>query len=107
MFKLMKSPISVWWEITIRIPAEDGMIGQEHTIELQYRVPTDLREGGALSAAPLAELITGWRGVADEDGAELPFSPETKAALLANPFVLRAADAGLRQIYAGDFQRKN
>jgi hypothetical protein len=106
MFKLLKDPLAVWWPVKITVPTASGE-PEHHEIKLQYRVPLDLRAEGPLSQAPLADLIIGWEGVADHTGAPLEFTEDHKAALLANPFVFRAAGAGLAAIYAGEFTRGN
>ncbi|PIQ26130.1 hypothetical protein COW64_12355 [bacterium (Candidatus Blackallbacteria) CG18_big_fil_WC_8_21_14_2_50_49_26] len=36
------------------------------------------------SAEALADIVCGWCGVMGEDGAELPFTPESLAALVKN-----------------------
>jgi len=86
MIKLAPSPIFTL-KLVLRPPGES----KGHPFELTCRHLGRARlaewsaramAAGADDLASLLEVVTGWKGVADADGVEAPFTPEAFGALL-------------------------
>lgn len=82
----------VWWPVKVRVPA-DGGTTVDQQFDARFRIlPATLYSDllGRGHKELLAEALEGWKGIADEDGGELPFSPGARDALLDMPFVATA-----------------
>jgi hypothetical protein len=55
--------------------------------------------------ARLAERITGWEGIGDEDGAPLAFTADNLAALLDQPYLREAIERGLYAASRGALEK--
>lgn len=74
---------SVWWPVVIEVPADGGLV-KRLEVEGHFRLYADedyatafTRPAGEL----LDEALIGWRGIEDESGEALMFSPESLAQL--------------------------
>ena len=100
----------VLWPVTVNVPADGGP--EKIEIQVRYRLLTrselaglsdrikaaaEAGEGEVLSTldALLAERITGWSGIAGEDGEALPYTADNLAALLDVPYLREAIETGL------------
>ena len=109
----------VLWPVTVAVPADGGPQAVE--IQIRYRLLTrsELRAlAGAIAEAQgdtdallgtldarLAERITGWEGIAGEDGQPLPFTADTLAALLDQPYLREAIERGLYAASRGALEK--
>lgn len=73
----LKIADSVWWPVVIEVPADGGLV-QRLEVEGKFRLYHDdeyaelmQRKQGEL----LDEVLLDWRGISDEAGHPLPFSP--------------------------------
>lgn len=97
MFKTDQSA-SYTWPVAVDMPGDGGKrathkfdaqfkrLSQSEIESLMRRVNSGETGDGAL----LAEVLLGWKGVQDEDGAELPFSEGNREKLL-NVYPVRPA----------------
>jgi hypothetical protein len=89
MFKL-SAAASYWWPVTIHIAVDGGKF-EKHEFSAQYKRmktsdtdalvdrlgETDEESGEQFKMIDLlVEIVTGWKGVADPDGNEIPFSTD-------------------------------
>lgn len=93
MFVLMKEP-RVWWPVTVQKPVDGGAV-EEERFEAQFLlIGQDEIEAvsGATGGqkAMLARVLVGWRGVAQQDKGELPFTAENRDLVIDVPYVRRA-----------------
>jgi len=80
---------TVWWPVRWLEPVDGGGT-REVEIELRFKRLTSEAAEAALklpNAEFLAEVATGWRGISDEAGEPVPFTPEWQARWLAIPAV--------------------
>jgi hypothetical protein len=83
MFKLAQSP-EFWARVTFDLQTDDGKrVPGAFDLRFKRMSVTALRElseqqrdSGADDRAFLREIVTDWRGVADEDGSEVPFTKD-------------------------------
>jgi hypothetical protein len=111
MFRLAKNR-EVLWPIRVSVPIDGGVETAELSIRYRLLTRSELAAlGDRLKAATsegestvslmgvldglLSERITGWEGLAGEDGAPLAFTPEHLAAVLDVPYLREAIEAGL------------
>lgn len=89
MFKIAITP-SYWAPVTVELIGDGGKI-QKHIFECQFRRLTQSELAAyteRLTAQQLdddalvREVVLDWRGVLDEDGTELTFSPASLTRLL-------------------------
>ena len=98
MFKIDLSP-SYWWPVRFNLPKETGGTQETYTFDVEYKRMT-LSESEALGrraeveklsdAAIAAEMVIGWKGVADGTGAPVPFSEAALRRALDTPNVAAA-----------------
>lgn len=113
MFKLSQNT-TYRWPVTVHIPQDGGKFVKA-TFTAEFRalpqneidqVITDAREGDR-DADLCAECLTGWSGVQDGDGTDLPFSDEAKAKLLNVPYARIALVTAFFESLNGGARRKN
>lgn len=103
-FRLVR-PDEVDVEIRPKPPGTDT--AARCTLVLRYLAVSDrralldrLREGGVTDAEVAHDLIVGWRGIGDENGAPIPFTTENLAAALDLPYFLAAVrDALIAELF--------
>ncbi len=104
------------WPITVEIPSDGGRFVKQ-TFDCTFKAlgqdelsailsPETPTSGVQTDTALLVEVITGWKGVQDEGGAELPFSETARGELIAIPYVRKALVNGYLDSLAGS-KRKN
>lgn len=79
----LKIAHSVWWPVVIEVPADGGLV-KRLEVEGHFRLYTDDDYANALkrpAAELLDEALIDWRGISDETGKELEFSPENLVQL--------------------------
>lgn len=101
------------WDVEIRVPAKGGTF-QVQKIRCEFKVLSlDHFANQADQAVDrdeanktfLSEAWIGWADgdVTDEDGAAIPFSPETRDRLLNIPYVLRDMFSAYREaVFKGE-----
>jgi outer membrane receptor for Fe3+-dicitrate len=108
MFKLAQKR-EVLWPVTVTVPVDGGV--EKVEIQVRYRLLvrselaafTDRIKATAENGANvidaldglLTERITGWHGISDESGEDLPFTQDNLAAVLDVPYLREAIEAGL------------
>lgn len=93
---------TVWWPVTVQIPQDEGKTRAE-VFDAQLEILAQDEHDDLLSqgADLLERVLCGWKRVKTEDGADdVPFTPETKRALLAISYVR----VGLLKAYYEAFQ---
>ena len=88
MFKL-KSKLSVQWPVVINMPIDGGKTQAIECSASLKILPQDEFDSFAKKgdAQLLEKVVTGWDGIANEDGQPLTFSPENLKQLTAIPYV--------------------
>lgn len=89
MFKISQTQ-SYAWPVTVQIPIDGGKYEKQTFDVLFQRLPQSrIKEIGAkIEAGELTdkdlckEVVTGWKGVHDENGEELPYSIKARDQLL-------------------------
>lgn len=87
MFKL-KLADAIRWPVTIHVPA-DGGTTQPIKVTGVFRPVTQARFNELVAQRDgdiLKEVVLGWDGIADADGAALPFSAENLVTLVEIPY---------------------
>lgn len=114
MFKIVQES-SYKWPVTVYIPRDGGkfvkaVFSAEFKALPQDQIDgvlQDIREGDP-DANFAAECLTGWNGVQDVDGSDLPYSDEAKDKLLNMSYVRNAVvTAFFESISGGAARRKN
>lgn len=81
MFKITQGS-AYFWPVVVEI-AQDGGSFQKATLDVQFRrvrssefvqIQADYLSGRKSDAALTRDLVVGWRGVQNPDGADVPFS---------------------------------
>lgn len=109
MFKLAKERRIKNWPTTVVVPQDNGKTA-ESKIKLDLLLLNNdetnklMREG---DKALFKKVITGWHGLGDEEGNELPFTEENLAAAAVNPHFAQAALQAYLQASSGQAQEKN
>ena len=70
----------------VTFDAEFRRVGREELNDIYE----EMRQPGKSDLDLLSKVLVGWKGVQDEDGEELPFSEESKAAVFDVPQVVPA-----------------
>jgi len=110
MFKIEKSK-TVKWPVTVNIPRDGGRttkatFNAEFKLLEQDELDAVMESGGDRDVG--AAVLTGWDGVADENGTTTPFSEEARADLLKIPYVRTAIIGAYFQCASGrEAARKN
>lgn len=82
------------WPVNVQVPQDGGKRAkQTFTAEFMLLPPERqhaLKNGSIPDEEFLCDVVVGWSGVNDADGADLPFSDEARDKLIAIPYV-RAA----------------
>lgn len=120
MFKLVKDTTS-WWPVTWNGVAEDGSL-IENRIEVQFVLvgrsefkkmflgeAAEGEDGDDRDRAVAARIMRDWRGIGDEDGKPLPFTPEFRDQWLDIPTVPAAVLAAYARLLmaAPEVREKN
>ncbi|WP_323005682.1 hypothetical protein [Pseudorhodobacter sp.] len=119
-FKLSKS-YRYWWPVTVRLPdpdkagaiieqqfdaqfaplpREDMLAAQEASAKL-----TTLRALTDHEAAQVARIVKSWRGIVDDAGNDVPFTPELLQAALQQPWFNKAINEALTKSMNGEEAR--
>lgn len=112
MFKLAQKT-SYTWPVTVHIPADGGRFTKagfdaEFKALPQERIDDYLAGRGNDDEADfLNEVVIGWKGVADDAGADVPYSEDAKPKLLAIPYVRTALVRAFFESITGGAKRKN
>lgn len=101
MFKLGLSP-TYFWAVTVELPGATGVV-EKHAFDAEFRrlpaseigaLQRDAASGAIDDNVLLGRVMVGWRGVEDEDGSPLPFTPGNRDRLLdvhpVRPALVRA-----------------
>lgn len=111
MFKIEKAK-TIKWPVAVNIPRDGGKttkatFNAEFNLLPQDELDTILRDGGNDQDIGCA-VLTGWDGVAGDDGAPLSFSDEARDYLLKITYVRSAILAAYFQCASGrEAARKN
>ena len=97
MFVLSQSD-SYTWPVTVEFPIDGGRFDKQsfdaefrRLAQARIREIWDLIQAGDLNDDELcAEVLTGWAGIQDGKGSEVPYSEKAKADLLNVPLVAAA-----------------
>lgn len=108
---VLKPNLEVWWPVRVEFPGDGGAEPQIAEFEMKFRTPkhsefTQTAEDGKRGIR-IEDYILDWRGIQDDTGAGLPFSPERLEALLDDPYILRGIDRAFGQVFSGEHVRKN
>jgi hypothetical protein len=105
----LKATHEYWWPVKVSVPADGGKF-EARTFEARFTLLAQERFDDlapASDAAVLNAAVIGWRGIQDEDGAEVAFSAEALSQALQVPYLR----AGLIEAYldsaSGRALRKN
>ena len=81
-FKIVR-PSTIKWPVEVHSPADGGKF-VKRIFEAEFRydskaeiddIGSRLGSGDLTAEAALQHVVIGWSGIADADGAEVPFSP--------------------------------
>jgi hypothetical protein len=103
---------TVEWPVTVSIPQDGGKV-MKATFTAHFEILDQARIDDIVFGRDpeqsdlLDAALIGWRGVTDETGNELPFTPENKRALLDITYVRTALLAAHAQLHRGEAARKN
>jgi len=102
MFKLLKNN-RVYWPVTIHQPADGGTTTQ-HKCQVEFEIKeqdifNQLANEGDQTL--LTNLVTGWRGIGDENGDEMEYNQENLTALINIPFVRTGLIRGYMEAASG------
>lgn len=86
------------WPVSVKFPTDAGKFETQSFdatfARLKQSRIDEIRDGavaGKIKAREIAdEVMTGWEGVQDGDGAEVAYTPQTKARLLDTQIVASA-----------------
>lgn len=111
MFKLVAER-TAWWPVTWKGVTEDGEI-VENRIEVKFRIvgrrefaelflaePQEGQSQEELDRRAAERVILDWRGIADENGKPLPFTPELRDQWLDLPMVAVATMEAYARLFA-------
>jgi hypothetical protein len=109
VFKLAKKR-TVLWPVTVQIPMDEGKT-QAQVFDAEFEILDQgehdelVTSGGDL----LEHVLTGWKRVKSEDGADdVPFTPEKKRELLSISYVRVGLLKGYYEAFQGrKAERKN
>ncbi len=98
------------WPVTVLVP-QDGGKRAKYTFTAEFALLAPEREralkvGDISDEDFLREVLVGWSGVQDVDGADLPFSDDARDKLIAIPYVRAALIEAYFDFVAGG-RRKN
>lgn len=98
MFKFQKIP-RVQWPVDLAVPTDGGDVVYK-PITVSYKLIGHARFkelGDENDLALLKEVVIGWKGIEDEDGNPLLFTPENLHDLLQHAFIRLPLFAGYMQ----------
>lgn len=94
---------SAWWPVVIDVPADGGKV-QSLEVEGQFSLHTD-EEYAELMKLPQGELLgrvlKDWRGIEDEAGQPLPFTPAARSKMVKIRWALRGFVDAFVKIHNG------
>lgn len=106
MFKL-KKPESLLWPVVIDVPRDDGTGETDpHQIQVRFQY-LDVDEQQKLfdpkdkSGAKVRDFVKGWAHIQDDDGNDLPFSPENLDKVMQVPYVAVAVNRAFFECQSG------
>ncbi len=87
---VLKAPTSYKWPVEYHAPIDGGQ-RQKMTFDAEFLPlsPKDAQDrlSNANDVEGAALVLIGWKGITDQDGAEVPFSEEARDRLLAIPMM--------------------
>jgi len=109
MFMMVKDP-TFSWPVTVHVPGDGARIAQ--TFTGLFRVVPATRAAALLAeqrsaAALFREVLIGWQGIVDERREPVPFSEETREALLDHGYILVALSEAYADALSGRAAEKN
>lgn len=104
-FKLVKQLKKVEWPVRIKVPTDGGKT-EEHEFtgvfkllpQTEYDENTKSKKS---DAEFIGEILVGCKGLLDDDGEEIEFSPEVVAQLCEYPFTRIAIFKAYNEIVTG------
>lgn len=102
------------WPVTVEIPINGGRFDRQ-TFDAEFKRLPQARNNAIIAAARsesttdlevAEEVLIGWSGITDDDGADVPYSESAKATLLDVPGVAAALVEGYLNSLLGA-KRKN
>lgn len=113
MALVRKRSQSVLTPVEVKTPQDGGGYLVE-TLQMKLKILTRSRlreiieqsQTGELSDDDIArEVALGWADYVDEEGEEIPFSPDALTELLDNPFVPSAIAGAVVKMYSGEGEK--
>ena len=103
------------WPVTVHIPNRDGGSDKfSFTATFVARSPEDMADSidaaqspRAIKADMLGQILVGWNGLQDQDGAPLEFTKDNIAAVARDMFLTNAILTAYRGATSAEMQRKN
>jgi len=95
---VLKKANTYKWPVSVDVPVDGGK-HDKVTFDVEFKDLTQSRlleiaelssEGGLSDVDVAREVMTGWAGITDEDGKELPYSITKRDELLEVPMVASA-----------------
>lgn len=95
---VLKQSDTYTWPIAFDLPVDGGRM-QRQTFDGEFRrlsqsriteIGNQIKTEEITDAALAAEVLTGWNGVTDDDGKEVPFSQKALEQLLDVPMLAAA-----------------
>tara|TARA_R110000787_G_scaffold90044_1_gene190496 strand:+ start:9069 stop:9413 length:345 start_codon:yes stop_codon:yes gene_type:complete len=92
---VLKKSNTYKWPVSVDVPVDGGK-HERVTFDVEFKDLTQSRlleiaelsaEGGMTDVEIAREVITGWAGIEDEDGTELPYSVTKRDELLDVPML--------------------
>lgn len=102
----------VWWPVTVAVPKDGGSVAR-HTFDVELEILKQsefdaVYSDGGNDLALVTRVVGNWRQYADEDGNEIPFSPEALNEAIETPYVRGAIVGAYLQASQGrEAARKN
>ena len=86
MFKIARNP-EFTRKVAIQMPVDGGFVAQEFTARFRHVPWSELATLERDPPEQLRRFWIGWEGIADEDGAPLPYSDAAREMLIEMMFV--------------------
>ncbi|MGF1727212.1 hypothetical protein [Photobacterium nomapromontoriensis] len=109
MFKLVSERKVKAWPVKITVPMDGGKV-QTCDITLDFKLvgSDEFRQMSQQGDSKLFnEVVTGWSGIAGEDGEPLPFTPDNLTAACQNQHFTAGALQGYMKAMSGVASTKN
>jgi hypothetical protein len=97
------------WPVAVVYPVDGGKTEEQRFVARFEISGNDLTDAGRIGRLEgeeaardfLERTLVGWSDIRTETGEELPFSPENRDALLADPFVLGGIAQAIAECLSG------